>query len=154
MYKDLRDLREVLRGWMREFHHPSLFLADQVSQKHKETLKLVQKSKQDYYQKIASEVNAQNVWQIRSWTKWSKTFASPPIHTGNNTPPAITHKEKCKTLCKHLFPKPLTLPEEPPINLTPNAEDIEYTLVTKREVRDAIFTAAQLNAPGISGLTG
>jgi len=49
VYKDLRGLREVLRGWMRESHCPSLFLADQVSQKHKETLKLVWKSKQDYY---------------------------------------------------------------------------------------------------------
>ena len=32
-YKELRESREVLRGWMREFHCPSLFLADIVSQK-------------------------------------------------------------------------------------------------------------------------
>src|SRR5258708_27872666 len=48
-YKDLRDSREVLKGWMREFHCPSLFLADIVAQKRKKTLKLVQKSKQDFY---------------------------------------------------------------------------------------------------------
>ena len=27
---DLRETREVLRSWMREFHHPSLVLAEQV----------------------------------------------------------------------------------------------------------------------------
>jgi hypothetical protein len=31
---------------------------------------------------------------------------------------------------------------------------MEYVSVTKNEVKNAIFTAAQLNAPGISGLTG
>ena len=40
------------------------------------------------------------------------------------------------------------------INLTPNEEDFKYTPVTKREIRDTIFTVAQLNAPSISSLTG
>ncbi len=44
-YKDLRNLREVLRNWTREFLHPSLFLAEQVTQKHKITIALVQKTK-------------------------------------------------------------------------------------------------------------
>src|SRR5258708_25206402 len=100
------------------------------------------------------EANAQNVWKLRDWTRPKRTIASPPLHTGNNSPPAITHEEKCQVLHKHLFPDPATLPEEPLINLTPDPEDIEYNPITKREVRDAIFTAAQLNAPGISGLTG
>ena len=39
-------------------------------------------------------------------------------------------------------------------NLDENPEDIAYNSVTKREVKDAIFTATQLNAPGISSLTG
>ena len=77
-----------------------------------------------------------------------------PILTGDNSPPATTHEAKCNTLHKHLFPKPPSLPEEPLIDLSPKPDDIKYALVTKREVQDAIFTAAQLNAPGISGLTG
>ncbi len=32
-YAELRSAREVLSGWMREFHCPSLFLAEQVAQK-------------------------------------------------------------------------------------------------------------------------
>ena len=39
-------------------------------------------------------------------------------------------------------------------DLDENPEDIAYNSVTKREVKDAIFTAAQLNAPGISSLMG
>ncbi len=138
---------------MREFHCPSLFLAEQVSRKCKDTLKLVQKTKQEYYQKITSEANPQNVWKLRGWTKQKKTFVLPSLNTGKNSPPAITHEEKCQVLRRHLFPETPTLPDEPPIDLNPAAEDIEYAPVMKREVRDAIFTVAQLNAPGISGLT-
>src|SRR5260221_10321944 len=117
-------------------------------------LKMVQKTKREFYQKIASEANVQNIWQIRNWTKQKITSASPPIHTGDDSPPATSHAEKCNVLRKHLFPNSPTLPGEPPIDLTPKPEDIEYVPVTKREARDAIFTAAQLNTPGISGLTG
>ncbi len=37
-YKELRDTREVLCNWMREFHVPSLFLAEWVKELHKKTL--------------------------------------------------------------------------------------------------------------------
>ncbi len=86
------------------------------------------------------EANAQNVWKLRDWTRPKRTIASPPLHTGNNSPPAITHEEKCQVLHKHLFPDPATLPEEPLINLTPDPEDIEYNPVTKREVRVSCST--------------
>ena len=119
-YAELRSAREVLRGWMREFHCPSLFLAEQVSQKRRNTIKLVQKMKQEYYQKITTEANAQNVWNLRDWTRPKRTVASPPMHMGDNLPPAISHEEKCQVLCKHLFLDPPNLPKEPPINLTPN----------------------------------
>ena len=56
-YRDLRDTREVLKGWMREFHCPSLYLAEQVTQKQKTTLKLIQKTKRDYYQKLVVDTN-------------------------------------------------------------------------------------------------
>src|SRR5258708_12131708 len=81
------------------------------------------------------EANAQNVWKLRDWTRPKRTIASPPLHTGNNSPPAITHEEKCQVLHKHLFPDPATLPEDPLITLTPDPEDIEYNPVTNRESR-------------------
>src|SRR5258705_1242299 len=40
------------------------------------------------------------------------------------------------------------------MDLDPRETDLEYFSVTRRETRDAIYTAAQLNAPGISGLMG
>ena len=91
-YRDLRHTREALRGWMKEFHCPSLLLSEQVTQKCKATLKLVQKTKQDYYQKLVANANPQNIWEFRKWTKQRKTFASPPLTTGSGSPPAITHK--------------------------------------------------------------
>src|SRR5260370_32077436 len=91
-----------------------------------ETLKLVQKTKQKYYQKIATEANAQNIWQLRDWTRCKKMFTSPPISMGDNTPPPTTHKQKYLILSNHLFPEPPPLPEEPTIHLTPNNEDTEY----------------------------
>ncbi len=65
----------------------------------------------------------------------------------------MAHLEKCATLREHLFPEPSPITNEPPIDLLLQDSDLEYTSVTKREVRDAIFMAAQLNAPGISRLT-
>ncbi len=82
---------------MREFHCPSLVLAEQVSRKCKDTLKLVQKTKHKYYQKITTGANTQNIWKIRDWTRQKKTFISPPFSTGDNSPPAITHKQSAKS---------------------------------------------------------
>src|SRR5260370_28220157 len=79
---------------------------------------------------------------------------SPPLDHGEQALPVITHAQKCETLRKHLFPEPPNLENELAIDLEHNNEDIEYMSVTRREVRDTIYTAAQMNAPGISGLTG
>src|SRR5258706_1357116 len=84
----------------------------------------------------------------------NQTYMSPPLDCGINALPAVTHAQKCNTLRTHLFPEQPHLEEEPVPNMNGNPEDIEYHSVTKREVKDAIFTATQLNAPGISGLTG
>ena len=83
-----------------------------------------------------------------------RTYTAPPLDHSEDRTPAITHAEKCDVLREHLFPEPPTLDDPPPFDLEPKEDDMEYVSVTRREVRDAIFTAAQLNAPGISGLTG
>ena len=77
---------------------------------------------------------------------------SPPLDCREQTLPVITHAQKCETLRKHLFPEPPNLENELAIDLEHNNEDIEYMSVTRREVGDPIVTAAQMNAPGISGL--
>ena len=153
-YHDLREAREHLHGWMRDFHTPSIFLAERVKESRKRTLKLVKSAKNEYYNKMVEEANPHTIWTYRKWTKNSRTYTAPPLDRGEDRPHAITHAEKCDTLRENLFPEPAPITDEPPIDLEPCNEDIEYTSVTKREVKDAIFTAAQLNAPGISGLTG
>ena len=46
------------------------------------------------------------------------------------------------------------LANPPHINLEPKTDNLPYASITRNKVRDALFTAAQLNAPGISGLMG
>src|SRR5260370_10251463 len=84
----------------------------------------------------------------------SRTYTSPPMDRGEGVTPAISHSQKCEVLQKHLFPEPPNLEDKPALDLSHNPEDLKYTSITKREVKDAIFSAAQLNAPGISGLMG
>ena len=153
-YKDLHTACTHLHGWTRDFHTPSIFLAEKVRTLRKNTLKLVKKTKGKFYQKRVKEVDPQNIWSFCKWTQNSRTYTSPPIDQGENQSPAVVHSEKCTTLGEHLFPEPSHIANEPPIDLCPQNSDLEYISVTKREVRDAIFMAAQLNAPGISGLTG
>ena len=82
------------------------------------------------------------------------TYMSPPLDQGDTHPPVVTHTQKCDTLRTHLFPEPPHLKNELEPDLNESPKDIAYHSVTKREVKDAIFTVAQLNAPRISGLTG
>src|SRR5258708_6229660 len=110
--------------------------------------------KNEYYQKMVDEATSQNIWTYQKWTTTNTTYASPPLDQEENHPPAVTHVQKCDTLRTHLFPEPPHLENEPTPNLNEHPKDIAYHSITKREVKDAIFMAAQLNAPGISRLTG
>ncbi len=143
-----------MHGWMRQFHTPLTLLAERVQSLRKTTLKLVRKTKNEYFWKMVDEATTQNIWTYRKWTTKTITYMSPPLDQGENHPPAITHVQKCDTLRTHLFPEPPQLENEPEPNLNEDPEDLEYHSITKREVKDAVFTAMQLNTPGISGLTG
>ncbi len=139
---------------MRDFHRPSIIIAARVKELHNETHKLICNAKREYYQKITEEANSHNIWNIRGWTKSRLTYTSPPLKRGPGRSYTVSHNEKCDMLRESLFPEPPMLANPPPINLEPKTDDLPYTSVTRNEVRDALFTAAQLNAPGISGLTG
>src|SRR5260221_632858 len=135
-----------MHRWMRQFHTPSTLLAEQVQS--------LRKTKNEYFQKMVDEATTQNIWTYWKWTTKTTTYTSPPLDQGENHPPVITHAQKCDTLRTHLFPEPLQLENEPEPDLNEDPEDLEYHSITKREVKDVVFTAVQLNAPGISGLTG
>jgi hypothetical protein len=152
-YRELRQTRDALRGWVKDFNRPSVYLADKVKSLQKAIHTQIRKAKQEHYRKLTEEANPGNMWDFHKWTKCQRTYISPPLINGTDHL-AVEHKDKCNILCENLFPQPPPLPEAPAINLTPCNEDMEYVSVTKREVCDTIFTATQLNAPGISGLTG
>ena len=109
-YKELRDTRTILHRWMRDFHIPSIVLADRVKEKWKNTLRLVRRAKSEYYWKMVEEANTHSIWTYRKWTKNTRTYTAPPIEWENH-PPAISHTDKCEMLREHLFLEPPTLAE-------------------------------------------
>ncbi len=117
-------------------------------------LRLVRKTKNKYYHKMVDEATSQNIWSFHKWMTTNRTYTSPPLDQGENTSPAITHAQKCNTLRKHLFLEPLQLENEPEPNWNDHPDDLTYHSITKREVKDTIYTAAQLNAPSLSRLMG
>src|SRR5258708_5718062 len=139
---------------MRDFHTPSIILAECTQQLRKRTLQLVRKMKNEYYCKLVDKATSRNIWSFWKWTTSNRTYMLPPLDQGEDETLAVTHAQKCDTLRIHLFPEPPSLVDEPTPDLRPHSDNIEYVSVTKREVKDAIFTAAQLNAPGISRLMG
>ena len=110
--------------------------------------------KNEYYHKLVDEATSHNIWSFRKWTTSNRTYMLPPLDQGEDETLAVTHAQKCDTLRTHLFPELPSLVDEPTLDLRPHSDNIEYVSITKREVKDAIFTAAQLNAPGISRLMG
>lgn len=122
-YKELRDAWDILHGWMRDFHTPSIALVERVKEKHNLTLRLVRKAKNKYYCKMV-EANAQNIWTYQKWTTSTRTYTAQMIER-DNQPLAISHADKCNALRAQLFP-------EPPLNLNPRVEDMPHFVVTRR----------------------
>ena len=66
----------------------------------------------------------------------------------------MAHSDKCNLLRTTLFPPQPLLTNDPPIDLKHRIDDMAYYEVTMWEVHDALFTAAPMNAPGITGMSG
>src|SRR5258707_13758347 len=94
------------------------------------------------------------MWHFRKWTCGKHVYTSPALSRGEGEMPAVIHNEKCNLLWTMLFPPQPTLADEPPIDLEPRPDDMEYHEVTKREACDALFTVAPMNAPSITSMTG
>src|SRR4029077_3059112 len=113
-YHELRQTKDSLRGWMRDFNQLSIYLTDKAKSLHKDICSEIRKAKMDYYCKLTEEENPRNMWNFHKWTKCQRTYISPLILSGTGHP-AVKHKEKCNILCENLFPQPPTLPDTPPI---------------------------------------
>src|SRR5258708_5065013 len=94
------------------------------------------------------------MWNFHKWTSNKCTYTSPVLSNGEGGEPAVTHTNKCNLLRMTLFPLRPLLADEPPLDLEPREDDMAYHEVTKWEVHEALFTAAPMNAPRITGMTG
>src|SRR5260370_37429255 len=54
-----------MHGWMRDFHMPSILLAEQTQHLKKTMIKLVKKTKNEYYHKMVEEATPQNIWMYQ-----------------------------------------------------------------------------------------
>ena len=93
----------------------------------------------------------QDKWGFCSWSKGVHNYPTPAILHGPDQPPAITHAEKCYTICNELFQRPPPLPTTYNINLTThNPNELPFEQITVTEVKEALFGASAKAAPGHS----
>ena len=116
--------------------------------------RLFKKTKLSYYNTLVEQATPQTIYSFAKWTRGARQLMSPSIDRGEGVEPAVSHEDKCNTLRIALFPAPPALPEARYPEMDARVDDIAWVKVTRREVRDSIFTAAPLNAPGISEMTG
>jgi Reverse transcriptase (RNA-dependent DNA polymerase) len=112
------------------------------------------KTKTSFYNTLIEEATPQTLYSFAKWTQGSWQLMSPPIECGEGLEPVVSHKDKCDALRAALFPVPPHLLDAHYPDMDPQEADLEWTRVTKQEVHDSIFTAAPLNVPGISEMTG
>src|ERR1700744_5977127 len=111
----------------------------------------VKKAKRMFFDKIIRETDTRNIWERHRWTKGQRQYPSPPIQRGNGLPDAVQHADKCDTIRNVLFQEPKDLGVQPPDLSSETRDELVCPPVTRKEVHDAIFSAAPLKAPGPSG---
>jgi len=75
----------------------------------------------------------------------------PALDRGPNMLSAISHHEKCNTLCEVLYQLPPPLPEPTIVDLTnqkPN--ELPFVDATETEVYEALFSTSANTSPGPS----
>ncbi len=126
----------------------------EAKQLHKKALTLVKTAKCEYYLKLTEEADVHNMWSFCKWTSGKCVYMSPALTRGDGDKPVVTHSDKCNLLRTMLFPPQPQLTDEPTIDLEPRTDNMTYQEVMKQEVCDALFTAAPMNAPGLTSMTG
>jgi ribonuclease HI len=113
----------------------------------------VHKAKAEHFTNILEDASTNDIWKYKEWWKGKRTYRSPPISTGPDTPPAVTHSEKCAALRATLLPV-LPQPERhlyPDLN-SPLPDELPFQLPSKEEIRKALFEMPQDKAPGPDGI--
>ncbi len=153
-FKDMRTAGDMAKSYYQYFNQQSEIMIAEAKQLHKKALTLIKTAKCKYYLKLTEEADIHNMWSFCKWTSRKCVYMSPALTRGDGDKPMVTHSDKCNLLRTTLFPPQPQLTDEPTIDLEPRTDDMTYQEVTKQEVHDALFTAAPMNAPGLTGMTG
>jgi hypothetical protein len=97
------------------------------------------------------EVDTNDIWAFRKWSKGAHKYPTPPISRGPNRTKAIYTEDKANTIHQELFQPPPNLPNTTTPNLNhKNPNDLPWHPITREEVRKAIFLPRKSKAPGLS----
>jgi len=101
--------------------------------------------------KTLEKVAADEVWKLHQWTTGHRNYSIPVISRGPGQSPAITYKEKYKTLRAILYQEPplLLIPIEADLSCRQDNE-IPFEEVTYTEVQEALSSSSSNTAAGIS----
>ena len=150
----MRTARDMAKSYYQHFNQQSEIMLEEAKCLCKKALSLVKTTKWEYYLELTEGADMHDMWNFCKSTNGKWVYTSPALSKGDGEEPVVTHSNKCNLLRTTLFPPQPQLTDEPPIDLEPRTDDMTYQEVTKWEVHDVLFTAAPMNAPGITGRTG
>jgi len=110
-----------------------------------------QHAKTEWANTTLAEAKTEEIWGFRRWSSGIWSCLMPALNWGPNMPPAISHHEKCNTLCEVLYQLPPPLPEPAIVDLTNWKPDkLPFVDITKTEVYEALFSTSANTPPGPS----
>jgi len=101
--------------------------------------------------KTLEKAIADEVWKLHWWTTEHRNYPIPAISRGPGQSPAITHKEKYKTLRATLYQESSPLPTPIKADLLCRQDNkISFEEVTYIEVQEALSLSSSNTAAGAS----
>ncbi|KDR64996.1 hypothetical protein GALMADRAFT_1344135, partial [Galerina marginata CBS 339.88] len=74
--------------------------------------------KQGWATEKLESATSNDIWGFQDWSKGARNYPTPPISTGEGTPKAVSHKDKCEAIRRELYQPPPELETEFQPNLT------------------------------------
>jgi hypothetical protein len=116
--------------------------------------RLCKLKKQSWATEKLESAASSDIWGFQKWSKGTRNYPTPPISTGEGTPKAVSHKDKCEAIRHELYQPPPQLETEFHPNLTDHLDgDLTFTPITTTEINEAITGVSANTAPGPSQIS-
>ena len=147
----IRQLRELQCEHLKTHGFRDLDLNRDIKQTRNLFKRQVQYAKGMWANETLEKATVDKVWKLHRWTTEHRNYPIPAISRGPGQSPAITHKEKYKTLRATLYQEPPLLPIPIEADLSCRQDNkIPFEKVTYTEVQEALFASSSNTAAGTS----